>query len=232
MNVMESLFPSGIIPCATSYVDRACTIADIFVLAQNFSKFLLVIVVPGILIIMVPYLVIKMLTLGNRPEVRQSVYRSVWYIFIGLFFTFGAYVAMSLVINALGFKAQDSPLKGVLQSDSGIIMRAYAQVSPAPNGAPAATSGNVVKFQNPLEYTEVGDALYSIGNTFVFMAVIVVVFAFIRSGFLFLGGANNRDRRTRAKFWLMLAVGGGVLIFGLEALISIITNTFLKFGGS
>lgn len=231
MNVMESLFPKGIIPCATiASGDKACTIADIFILAQNFSKFLLVIVVPGILIIMVPYLVMKMLTLGDRPEVRQSVYRSVWYIFIGLFFTFCAYVAMSLVINALGFKVENSPLKGVLQSNNTFIMHAYAQAAPATSPSPT-TNGSVVKFENPLQYTEVGDALYSIGNAFVFMAVIVIVFAFVRSGFLFLGSANNPDRRNKAKFWLMLAVIGGAVIFGLEAIIGIITNTFLLAGG-
>lgn len=229
-NLMEYLFPQGIIPCATSVNDKACTIADIFILAQNFVKFLLVVVVPGILIIMIPYLVIQMVTLGDRPAVRQKVYRSVWYLFVGLFFTFGAYVAMSLVINALGFKAEGSPIKGVLQSfDSSFVTTAYAQVAPAP--APNTPAQVSVKLQNPLDYSQIQDVLYGIGNAFVFLAIIGVVFAFVRSGFLFLGSNNNPERHKKAIFWLMVGTIAAFVIFGLQAIIEVTINTFQSAGG-
>jgi hypothetical protein len=106
----------------------------------------------------------------------------------------------------------------------------FAQTSttaiPPPNaGAPVGATTLV----NPLRIGSIEDLLVAILNILIIIAIPIVVFFIIYSGFLYVTARGNAQQVEQATRSLTYSVIGGVLIIGAVAIAGIVENLVRSF---
>ena len=96
---------------------------------------------------------------------------------------------------------------------------AFAQ---SPKAAP-------VELQNPLRITSLQELLVAILNIVIVLAIPVIVFFIIYSGFLYVTAKGNASQIEQATRSLTYAIVGGVLIIGAVAIAEIVENLVSSF---
>lgn len=93
-------------------------------------------------------------------------------------------------------------------------------------GDPPVTSTTL---KNPLKITSIEDLLIAILNILIIIAIPVIVFFIIYSGFLYVTARGNAQQIEQATRSLTYAVIGGVLIIGAVAIAEIVKNLVTSF---
>lgn len=89
-------------------------------------------------------------------------------------------------------------------------------------------SGNV-KLNNPLSIGSINELLVALLNIVIIIAVPIVVFFIIYSGFLYVTARGNASQVQEATRSLTYSIIGGVLIIGAVAISEIVKNTVDEF---
>ncbi len=97
---------------------------------------------------------------------------------------------------------------------------ALAQPVPSP---PTPTS-QTVTLKNPLAVTSLEELLVAILNIIIIIAIPIIVFFIIYSGFLYVTAKGNASQVEQATRSLTYAIVGGVLIIGAVAIAEIVQN--------
>ena len=95
------------------------------------------------------------------------------------------------------------------------VFQASAQQQPA---------SQPVQLQNPLKISSLEELLVAILNIIVVLAIPIVVFFIIYSGFLYVTARGNAAQVEQATRALTYAIIGGVLIIGAVAIAQIVKN--------
>ncbi len=81
-----------------------------------------------------------------------------------------------------------------------------------------------MEFANPLTFDNIPDLLLSILSALVVMAVPVIVFFLIYSGFMYVTAQGNPEKIKQASLALTYGIIGGVIILGSWAITAIVRN--------
>jgi hypothetical protein len=100
-----------------------------------------------------------------------------------------------------------------------------AQTSPPASGAPVGATPLV----NPLRINSIEDLLVAILQILIIIAIPIVVFFIIYSGFLYVTARGNAQQVEQATRSLTYSVIGGVLIIGAVAIAGIVENLVRSF---
>jgi hypothetical protein len=100
----------------------------------------------------------------------------------------------------------------------------FAQTSPSAGGALSSTT-----LANPLRISSIEDLLVAILNILIIIAIPIVVFFIIYSGFLYVTARGNAQQVEQATRSLTYSVIGGVLIIGAVAIAGIVENLVRSF---
>jgi hypothetical protein len=85
--------------------------------------------------------------------------------------------------------------------------------------------------ENPLALDSIDGLILALITIVQIIAVPIVVFFVIYSGFLFVTARGNPDQLSRAKKSLIYAIIGGVVVAGAVAISTIVGNTAAEFTG-
>lgn len=97
---------------------------------------------------------------------------------------------------------------------------ALAQTTPA---------SETVTLVNPLKVTSLEELLVAILNIIIVLAIPIIVFFIIYSGFLYVTARGNASQVEQATRSLTYAIVGGVLIIGAVAIAEIVKNLVSSF---
>lgn len=87
-------------------------------------------------------------------------------------------------------------------------------------------------FKSPIGPTSFAALISAIMNVVVKVGAVIVVFAIIYAGFLFVTAQGNDDKIQKAKSTFFWVVIGAIVLLGAQALGDVICNTAGEFGAS
>jgi len=96
--------------------------------------------------------------------------------------------------------------------------------SPAPTGI-RSPGGGGVRLENPLAFNSISEFIAAALQALVVIALPIVGFFILLSGFLFISARGNKDQLTKAKTNFMWVIAGSILILGAWALSQLIGGT-------
>ncbi len=99
----------------------------------------------------------------------------------------------------------------------------------APSALAQISKSAPVTLNNPLRITSLQELLVAILNILVILAIPVIVFFIIYSGFLYVTAKGNAAQIEQATRSLTYAIVGGVLIIGAVAIAEIVKNLVTSF---
>jgi len=88
---------------------------------------------------------------------------------------------------------------------------------------------DTVTLENPLEVNSIEDLLLAILKIVLILAVPIIIFFIIYSGFLYVTARGNAEQVSQASRALTYAIIGGVLVLGAIAITEIIRNLVGEF---
>jgi len=91
-------FLRGIVPCGTSYANRACTICDFFVLIQNIINFFLFVLAPLVTLAAI-YIAFLFMFSGGSPAKITEAKGKLWLVIIGIFWVLGSWLVLNTILN-------------------------------------------------------------------------------------------------------------------------------------
>jgi len=97
--------------------------------------------------------------------------------------------------------------------------------SPAPTGIRNPGAGGSIKLENPLAFNSIGEFVAGALQALVVIALPIVGFFILLSGFLFISARGNKDQLAKAKTNFMWVIAGAILILGAWALAQLIEGT-------
>jgi len=86
-----------------------------------------------------------------------------------------------------------------------------------------------VQIKNPLKVNSIEELLVAILNILIVIAIPIIVFFIIYSGFLYVTARGNPEQIGQASRSLTYAIIGGVLIIGAVAIAEIVKNLVTSF---
>ncbi len=95
--------------------------------------------------------------------------------------------------------------------------------------AQTTPASQTVTLKNPLQVTSLEELLIAILNIIVVIAIPIIVFFIIYSGFLYVTAKGNASQVEQATRSLTYAIVGGVLIIGAVAIAEIVRNLVTSF---
>ena len=105
----------------------------------------------------------------------------------------------------------------------------YAPAVFAQTPGPTTPASQTVILKNPLTVTSLEELLVAILNIVVIIAIPIIVFFIIYSGFLYVTARGNASQVEQATRSLTYAIIGGVLIIGAIAIAEIVENLVTSF---
>lgn len=84
-------------------------------------------------------------------------------------------------------------------------------------------------FDNPLVFNKIPDLLMAIVNVLIVIAIPIIVFFIIYSGFLYVTAKGNTEQIQKASKALLYGVIGGVIVIGAKTIMVIVGNTATAF---
>lgn len=95
--------------------------------------------------------------------------------------------------------------------------------------AQGGTVNQSVQILNPLEVNSIEELLIAILNIVIILAIPIIVFFIISSGFMYATARGNPQQIEQASRSLTYAIIGGVLIIGAVAIAEIVKNLITSF---
>jgi len=97
-----------------------------------------------------------------------------------------------------------------------------AQATNRPTGA---SNQQAAKLENPLAFNSIGEFVAGALQALVLIALPIVGFFILLSGFLFISARGNKEQLAKAKTNFMWVIAGSILILGAWALAQLIEGT-------
>lgn len=101
----------------------------------------------------------------------------------------------------------------------------YAQVTGPSTATTTTQTGTVEYLKNPIKVTSITDFIKAVLDVLLKIAIPVVAFAIIYSGFLFVSARGNTEKLESAKRTFVYTLIGGAILLGAWALAQIVSET-------
>ncbi len=105
-----------------------------------------------------------------------------------------------------------------------VTLLTYTPAVFAQTPGPTTPASQTVTLKNPLEVDSLEELLVAILNIIIIIAIPIIVFFIIYSGFLYVTAKGNASQVEQATRSLTYAIVGGVLIIGAVAIAEIVQN--------
>ncbi len=105
-----------------------------------------------------------------------------------------------------------------------VALLTYTPAVFAQTPGPTTPASQTVTLKNPLAVTSLEELLVAILNIIIIIAIPIIVFFIIYSGFLYVTAKGNASQVEQATRSLTYAIVGGVLIIGAVAIAEIVQN--------